>query len=793
MEETYVWAGFILGLILIWPFLFIRLLSYSYIMYALLISLISLRIDQLAIPKGVFWTCFTLLLPSAFVNNSLGTPLMSMIIFFYFWTNHAYWAPTAFVIDFGIFLAFLPPTVTWSQILAWLVALATLGHNTIVWDMPWPWVAAWAALAVALKLSFPPDLHMSWYVLSASLILALAAATRPDQSLERFLAWTAAIALTRPLLSVAYKPLAPYLRDPVKLITAIPAFWESKWRLRKPLWYPVSARAAVSGMQPTSRLCAKCGRFTARSDLIMGSRKYLVRLVEWHSYHPTTADLWRSAREVSPCHLCHLFWYSIGEGRRREIVLGAVWPRAGRVKEKLRVRVVERRPLSSYTYVQLFLGERPVGVRLLVHREVRLDKLSLASQFPRTDSDEHFKQIKEWLEMCSTCHPQCSGVGSAPHALPTRLVYIEPEQPASQSDPPSLNVNLVETAQLADHDVKYLALSHCWGSTVPLRLVTDTYAPFLSSIPFHSLAKNMQHALLATHRLGFSYIWIDSLCIIQDSATDWVAEGARMATVYSGATLTLASTSSASSAGGLFHTRSPLSLRPCIIGYSSLTALLPSTIIARPDDITAFTHSIDQSILNTRAWVLQERLLSRRIAHFATNMLAWECASRSASELSTRGYVFKRYPEDFTDFYAPNAARIRNTTELAAALKLVRATSWLAHEAIRRRPPHLPDADPDAPVAKASAWTERRAFWAQARKAEDGSWASDSSDHVRAGFRAAFAGLLKGTYLREEGGAALIGPGRFSYAWFEIVGAYSRARVSFARDRWLALEGVVAE
>jgi hypothetical protein len=45
-------------------------------------------------------------------------------------------------------------------------------------------------------------------------------------------------------------------------------------------------------------------------------------------------------------------------------------------------------------------------------------------------------------------------------------------------------------------------------------------------------------------KLGFRYIWIDSLCIIQDDAEDWEVQSALMSEIYQNAVLTLAATSS---------------------------------------------------------------------------------------------------------------------------------------------------------------------------------------------------------------------------------------------------------
>jgi hypothetical protein len=230
-----------------------------------------------------------------------------------------------------------------------------------------------------------------------------------------------------------------------------------------------------------------------------------------------------------------------------------------------------------------------------------------------------------WMHDCKTHHKRCNGVGNTPRKLPTRLIYIAPS-----SDPnttPAINIQLMGPT---DQNIEYLAFSHCWGLTVPLELLKANEDDFLKNVEFSKLSENMKHAVRITRSLGYLYLWIDSLCIIQDSFEDWKAEAAKMGDVYAGAVCTIASTGSPSSEGGCFHERKTLSMRPCEIGVSSLGELLPAWIYIRRDDLSDFRRGVDRAILNTRGWVLQERLLSRRILHFGAEMLYWECCHRAA-------------------------------------------------------------------------------------------------------------------------------------------------------------------
>ena len=104
--------------------------------------------------------------------------------------------------------------------------------------------------------------------------------------------------------------------------------------------------------------------------------------------------------------------------------------------------------------------------------------------------------------------------------LPTRLLkYDEARKTVTLCTSVAVNKN-------------YAALSHCWGSVQPLTLNTSTAQQLYSGISIETFPRTFQNALWVTHKLNFPYLWIDSLCIIQDSNDDWVRGSARMCDVY---------------------------------------------------------------------------------------------------------------------------------------------------------------------------------------------------------------------------------------------------------------------
>ncbi len=87
------------------------------------------------------------------------------------------------------------------------------------------------------------------------------------------------------------------------------------------------------------------------------------------------------------------------------------------------------------------------------------------------------------------------------------------------------------------------------------RLLTRNFQELMRKIHFEVLPKSFQHAIMVTSDLGYKYLWIDALCIIQDSPEDWLKEGIQMALIYKNAMCNISATASKDSHGGLFRSR----------------------------------------------------------------------------------------------------------------------------------------------------------------------------------------------------------------------------------------------
>ncbi|KUJ19671.1 HET-domain-containing protein [Mollisia scopiformis] len=147
---------------------------------------------------------------------------------------------------------------------------------------------------------------------------------------------------------------------------------------------------------------------------------------------------------------------------------------------------------------------------------------------------------------------------------------------------------------------------------------SDTLQDRLAKIPLKRLPKTFNEAIKITRKLGLRYIWIDSLCIIQDSLDDWRQESALMGKVYSHCFCMLAAVSSSNCHGGLFQTPTLYSvLRERDENDGKIVLLKPTA--------RSWRDSLLESPLSRRGWTLQERELSPRILHFVDGVMHFEC------------------------------------------------------------------------------------------------------------------------------------------------------------------------
>lgn len=214
--------------------------------------------------------------------------------------------------------------------------------------------------------------------------------------------------------------------------------------------------------------------------------------------------------------------------------------------------------------------------------------------------------VLDWIYACDaghTCH--LTGI----HSLPKRVIDV--------GDNTLLpDIKLVEPSGL---ESSYICLSHCWGPSQGLKTTSATLENRKNRIPWTSLPTVFREAVSFTRHLGIRYLWIDSLCIIQDDTKDWQDQSAAMATIYRNSYITIAASICWHSHESMF----PLSNEMSFLGPSGDSFSLQ--IRRRVDHCAKLP-------LMKRGWFFQERLLSPRVLHFGAGELIWECMEITTCE-----------------------------------------------------------------------------------------------------------------------------------------------------------------
>ncbi|KAK4956724.1 hypothetical protein LTR10_006252 [Elasticomyces elasticus] len=246
--------------------------------------------------------------------------------------------------------------------------------------------------------------------------------------------------------------------------------------------------------------------------------------------------------------------------------------------------------------------------------------------------------VKNWLELCRQFHPECK----IDHASPAFRDL------QSQACFMVLDVRGMLLRELPE-EAKYVALSYTWGppdeaTALDRFKVTNANVRELEKDDgvrdvLRLLPVAIQNAIALTQHLGFDYIWIDSLCIIQGNNDSWNANARLMDSIYGYAELTICAADGDGANVGLEALYSSdrehqKSYRP---------GAEQQVIVQYP------THGVDHGFLelmlswpsetyvacsrwNSRAWTFQERMLSPRCLICVNQRVYFQCKTTTMSE-----------------------------------------------------------------------------------------------------------------------------------------------------------------
>lgn len=255
-------------------------------------------------------------------------------------------------------------------------------------------------------------------------------------------------------------------------------------------------------------------------------------------------------------------------------------------------------------------------------------------------SPENLQLANSWLNNCKHTHLSCKP-GKVERWLPTRLLFV-----GSQGLPA---LRLILSSSI-DIESEYAALSHRWGTNTGFVLTSAKEARYLEEIPMSDLSSTLRDAVETTRGLGLQYLWVDSMCIVQDDADDWASESANMARVYGLSTCTIAAANSGSGDAGCFMTRNQYRVRPCIIPNPFKTDSKYSFYVRPLYLYQIHEKEVKDSLWYNRGWVFQERTLSRRLLIFGETQMLWACEELQAAESWPCGKTSKDFIDRFYSF-----------------------------------------------------------------------------------------------------------------------------------------------
>ena len=233
-----------------------------------------------------------------------------------------------------------------------------------------------------------------------------------------------------------------------------------------------------------------------------------------------------------------------------------------------------------------------------------------------TKSKESFLHLKQWIDRCNRTH---SCISKSLPILPKRVLKICGDKVMLYLRPHG-------------ERARYNTLSHTWGSNTSFTLTIDkdgkegTLDSFIKGIPWNSIPKTFREAIIISRKLGIDYLWIDSLCIIQNDKQDWEEQSREMSPIYGNSWLSIAAADSKDSRGGCFRTGNADQTYPirCVPQQPNIV-VMDQPLGAHNDFSTEYRTDLLSPPLLQRGWVFQERLLPPRVVYYLQDELRWEC------------------------------------------------------------------------------------------------------------------------------------------------------------------------
>ena len=251
-------------------------------------------------------------------------------------------------------------------------------------------------------------------------------------------------------------------------------------------------------------------------------------------------------------------------------------------------------------WIQMVLGLNGIGASLTAARSINTNP----------GSSDSIKLAQTWLDHCLNKHDRCpKPTGFMPHRVLAML-----------GKTPWDGLRVIESSSVVDLR-RYAALSYCWGPVEKTYAATTAkMSSLVDKIEWHSLPATIKEALVMTFNLGLKYLWVDAICIIQDSDQDKNLQLGMMPMIYSEALFTIGASRSEAAERGFLSKRVPF--EGCTVTFHDTIGRNGLAMIVDSSSVDA-QRAIE--FTETRAWCLQERVLSPRFLDFHNLQTLWHC------------------------------------------------------------------------------------------------------------------------------------------------------------------------
>lgn len=260
-----------------------------------------------------------------------------------------------------------------------------------------------------------------------------------------------------------------------------------------------------------------------------------------------------------------------------------------------------------------------------------------------TSSSGTMDLAREWYTTCCANHTTCRlPFNERKDWQPTRLIDVGLIGEDSW--------RLCESP-IVGWPVEYMTLSYRWNLEPGMRLLDHNICDFLKGLPDSALPQTFRDAVMVARQFSVRYLWVDALCIIQDSPDDWNREAFTMRYIYSHSVCNIAASVALDQYSGLFSDRSLKQSLPGAFRLSQdFSNAVNSQILVFDKDY--WNRQLAHGPLHNRGWVFQECLLAPRILYFARDQILWECFQGNKCEGFLSGIPYNLRGKDLTALWS---------------------------------------------------------------------------------------------------------------------------------------------